>query len=187
MNNSKSLYIVLAMMGIGIHPVAAEEPVMNAGLFKESSGCLEGPMEQFGRYLGQWKIEDSAYQKEDGSWKNGAGAQWDFVCLGNGTAIQDFWMPNDGGTGTNLRTWNKDTESWDIAWTMTGMSGFAHIGAHEADDGSIVMSYKSPIPSPRRRITFFPPEANSWNWKLEISLDEGENWVEVYRIKASRL
>ncbi|MFT5138501.1 MAG: hypothetical protein ACI9H8_000315 [Lysobacterales bacterium] len=150
-------------------------------------GCLEGPMEQFGRHLGQWKIEDSEYQKEDGSWKDGVGAQWDFVCLGNGAAIQDFWMPNDGGTGTNLLTWNKETESWDIAWTITGLSGFAHIGAQEADDGSIVMSYKSPIPTPPRRITFFPPETNSWNWKLEISLDEGENWVEVYRIKATRL
>jgi len=24
-------------------------------------------------------------------------------------------MPNDGGVGTNLRTYNKESESWDIA------------------------------------------------------------------------
>ena len=67
------------------------------------------------------------------------------------------------------------------------MSGFAHIGAEQTEDGSIVMMYKSPIPSPLRKITFFPPVGDSWNWKLEFSMDEGENWFEVYRIMATRL
>lgn len=181
-----SFTLLLLIFGIS-QAHADEENDGEPALFSESSGCMEGPLAQFGRYIGKWKIEDSSYQREDGSWKAGAGARWDFACLGNGTAIQDFWMPNDGGTGTNLRTWNKETGSWDIAWTMTGMSGFAHIGAKQADDGSIVMEYKSPIPVPPRRITFFEPEADRWDWKLEISPDEGETWVEVYRIKATRI
>jgi hypothetical protein len=32
--------------------------------------------------------------------------------LAVGIAVQDFWMPNAGGFGTNLRTYNPDTESW---------------------------------------------------------------------------
>jgi len=155
--------------------------------FAENSGCLEGPMAQFGSYIGHWKITDSLLQKDGVTWKEGAGARWDFVCLGNGTAVQDFWMPNNGGVGTNLRTYNADTESWDIAWTVTGMSGFAHIQATQQENGDIVMMYKSPLPSPLRRITFFPPEADAWNWTLEISTDDGQNWNEVYRIVASRL
>lgn len=181
------LIIMLTLLLSGQRLAIADNSVIEPTLFGEKAGCMEGPMAQFGRYIGKWKIEDSTYQKEDGSWKDGAGARWDFVCLGNGTAVQDFWMPNDGGTGTNLRTYNRDTESWDIAWIMTGMSGFAHIGARQVDDGSIVMSYKSPLPNPLRRITFFAPQADSWNWKLEVSHDEGETWVEVYRIKATRL
>lgn len=181
------LITMLTLLLSGQRLAIADNSVIEPTLFSENAGCMEGPMAQFGRYIGKWKIEDSAYQKEDGSWKDGAGARWDFVCLGNGTAVQDFWMPNDGGTGTNLRTYNRDTESWDIAWTVTGMSGFAHIGARQADDGNIVMSYKSPLPNPLRRITFFVPQSDSWNWKLEISPDEGETWVEVYRIKATRL
>ncbi len=47
------------------------------------------------------------------------------------------------------------------------------------------MMYKSPIPDPLRKITFFPADANGWNWKLEVSSDGGEKWTEVYRIKAS--
>lgn len=152
----------------------------------DKAACMTGPISQFGRYIGNWKIEDSALSQETGEWEPGEGAQWNFTCLG-GMAIQDFWLPAGGKVGTNLRTWNPETESWDIAWAVTGMAGFAHIGAKMEAGGSMVMHYKSPIPTPVRRITFFPPDENSWNWKLEISQDEGANWIEVYRIKASRV
>ncbi len=89
--------------------------------------------------------------------------------------------------GTNLRTYNKDTDSWDIAWTVAGMSGFAHIQATQQDNGDIVMLYKSPVPDPLRRITFLTPEASSWKWKLEVSSNGGETWTEVYRIDATRM
>lgn len=153
---------------------------------REKSACMEGPLAEFGQYIGDWDIEDSQLSQDGKEWTAGAGARWNFVCLGDGTAIQDFWMPNDGPVGTNLRTWNPNTESWDIAWAIKGLPGFAHIQAKSDDDGNIVMRYKSPIPDPLRRITFFPADANGWNWTLELSSDEGANWTEVYRIKASR-
>lgn len=150
----------------------------------DDAACSNGPLEQFGRYLGDWRIEDSRLSDDGTEWLPGAGARWNFVCIGDGTAIQDFWLPNGGGVGTNLRTYNAETESWDIAWTITGMAGFAHIQAKEDDIGNIVMHYKSPLPDPLRRITFFPPDDGGWNWKLEVSGD-GDNWREVYRIKAT--
>lgn len=154
--------------------------------FGNEDACMTGPLEQFGRYIGNWKIEDSQLGQDGQTWTAGAGAQWNFVCLGNGTAIQDFWMPPDGSVGTNLRTWNARTESWDIAWAINSLPGFAHIQAKEDDAGNIVMHYKSPLPDPLRRITFFPPGENGWDWTLEFSTDEGESWLEVYRIKATR-
>jgi hypothetical protein len=36
-----------------------------------------------------------------------------------------------------------------------------------------------------RRITFFPPDENGWNWQLEYSGDAGETWRVVYRIRAT--
>lgn len=147
--------------------------------------CMEGPLAEFGQYIGDWDIEDSQLNQDGSEWTPGAGPKWNFVCLGDGTAIQDFWMPNDGPIGTNLRTWNPSTKSWDIAWAIKGQPGFAHIQAEMADNGNVVMHYKSPVPDPLRRITFFPADADGWNWKLEMSSDKGENWTEVYRIKAS--
>jgi len=157
----------------------------NAIPIADKQACMQGPLAEFGQYIGNWDIADSSLDKDGQGWSDGEGARWNFVCIGNGIAVQDFWLPANGNVGTNLRTYNSDTSSWDIAWTMTGMKGFAHIQAKKNSDGNIVMHYKSPLPDPLRRITFFPPDANGWNWKLEVSIDNGENWKEVYRIKAT--
>ena len=85
------------------------------------------------RLYENWDIEDSQLGQDGKTWAPGPGAKWNFVCLGNGTAIQDFWMPPDGSVGTNLRTWNPNTESWDIAWAVNNAPGFAHIQAEEDD------------------------------------------------------
>ncbi|NNF66124.1 MAG: hypothetical protein HKM98_01295 [Gammaproteobacteria bacterium] len=154
---------------------------------KSDSGCMDGPLAQFGQYLGQWKIEDSTLAQDGSGWSAGAGAQWDFVCVGNGTAIQDFWMPNGGPVGTNLRHYNAATDSWDIAWTVTGLEGMAHINATQQDNGNLLMTYVSPPQNPPRRITFFPASENNWNWIMEFSFDGGENYIAVYRIKATRI
>jgi len=152
--------------------------------FSEADACMNGPVEQFGRYIGDWKIQDQQLSKDGTEWLPGDGARWIFVCLGNGTAVQDFWLPADGKVGTNLRTYNPGTESWDIAWAVDSLPGFAHIQAQEDDHGNIVMHYKAPLPDPPRRITFFPPDDKGWKWTLEFMLD-GENWTEVYRIRAT--
>ena len=152
--------------------------------FAETDGCMEGPLAQFGRYIGDWKIEDSR-RAQDGSWGPGQGARWVFSCLGNGTAIQDFWYPATGNIGTNLRTYKPETGTWEIAWAIKTVPGFAHIRAEQNESGNIVMHYVAPLPSPLRRITFFPPDETGWNWKLEISQDDGETWIEVYRIRAT--
>ncbi len=167
-----------------VSAVAFAEP--SALPFDKQDGCTEGPMAQFGRYIGDWRIEDSTLSQDTGEWQPGQGARWIFACLGDGAAIQDFWIPVGGPVGTNLRTYHTDTGSWDIAWAIKGTPGFAHITAKENTDGEIVMEYKSPLPNPPRKITFYPLVDDRWHWKLEFSFDGGENWTEVYRIKATR-
>lgn len=163
-------------------PGNAEESSIPLG---DKSACMEGPMAQFGRYVGNWDIADSQLSQDGSEWTDGAGAKWNFVCIGNGTAVQDFWIPPGGAVGTNLRTWNPQTESWDIAWAINGQPGFSHITAKQDAAGNIVMHYKAPVPDPLRQITFYPPDENGWNWTLEFSTDGGESWFEVYRIKAT--
>lgn len=167
-------------LGIGATAHGADIPI------GEESGCREGPLAQFGRYIGDWDIRDEQLAPDGSEWKQGKGARWIFVCVGNGTAIQDFWLAPDGNVGTNLRTFNPETGAWDIAWAIKTQPGFAHIQARQQDNGTIVMRYVSPVPDPLRRITFYPPRDDSWRWTLEYSRDGGKTWREVYRIHAIR-
>ena len=154
--------------------------------FGDREACMQGSLAQFGQYIGNWAIEDWNLSQDGKEWSKGDGANWDFVCLGNGTAVQDFWMPNGGAIGTNLRTYNEATESWDIAWAISSAPGFAQISATQDENKNIIMHYVSPHPGPKRRITFYPPKNNSWDWKMELANDDGETWAEVYRIRATR-
>ncbi len=170
----------------------AQEADLSDVLMDQASGCMEGPMAQFGRYIGDWDIEDEGLQQDGTTWLPGNGARWNFTCVGNGIAVQDFWMPNgaeDGpapGVGTNLRIYDPENNRWEIAWTATQSPGFTHIRAAEDEDGNIVMNYVSPLPSPPRRITFFKPTDEGWNWVMEMSFDQGDTWTPVYKIKATR-
>jgi hypothetical protein len=105
--------------------------------------------------------------------------------LAVGIAVQDFWMPNAGGFGTNLRTYNPDTESWEIVWTAAKLNGLMHISAKQNDARDIVMNILKPVQDPPRRIMFFEPDENGWNWVMQMSFDTGESWTDVYRIKAT--
>jgi len=163
----------------------AAEPTLPFG---NDDACKQGPLAQFGRYIGDWDIEDSQLSRDTGQWEPGQGARWIFSCLGNdkGLAIQDFWFPANGNVGTNLRIYNAETGKWEIVWTATAAPGTTRIEAEQDADGNIVMSYVSPIPTPLRRITFFPPDADSWDWHLEFSNDDGVTWFPVYKIHATR-
>jgi hypothetical protein len=151
----------------------------------DSNKCMDGPMAQFGRYVGDWKIDDESFSRDTGEWQSGVGHRWVFQCIGDGTAVQDFWYPDDGGFGTNLRTYNKETESWEIVWAATSTNGLMHISAEQIADGSIVRNILSPSQEPPRRIIFYPPDKNGWNWTQQWSFDTGETWIDVYRIRAT--
>lgn len=165
---------------------AAENPLASV-IMDKVDGCLEGANAQFGRYLGDWNMTSQTLSRKDGkTWIDNPPARWNFTCVGNGVAIQDFWMPSAGGFGTNLRMYNPKTESWNIAWSSTGTPGMAEITAKQDEAGHIVMDYVKPIPSPLRRITFFTPDDTGWDWHLAMSMDDGENWTTVSKMRASK-
>jgi len=171
--------------------VQADDTPLAGVLMDDAAGCMTGPMAQFGRYIGDWDIADQGLSQDGKVWTPGNGARWNFTCVGGGIAVQDFWMPNGAegapppGVGTNLRIYDAKKESWDIAWTATNSPGFGQITAKQNEGGNIVMHWVTPEQNPPRRITFFPPTAEGWDWMLEMSFDAGETWRAVYKIKAT--
>jgi hypothetical protein len=154
-------------------------------LHTDRQDCLDGPIAQFGRYIGDWKITDEGLAKDGSGWNPGTGARWIFSCVGPGLAVQDYWIPNAGGFGTNLRTYNPDTGSWEIVWTASQLNGLSHISAKLNDEGNIIMSIDVPVQDPPKRIIFFAPDENGWNWVQQWSFDGGDNWTDVHRIRAT--
>jgi len=47
------------------------------------------------------------------------------------------------------------------------------------------MDILRPLQDPPRRIIFFEPDENGWNWVMQMSFDAGASWPDVYRIKAT--
>lgn len=154
----------------------------NSTAMNKMDGCMQGPTAQFGKYVGDWDILERRLG-QDGNWTDHTGTRWNFKCVGDGIAVQDFWLPANGNAGTNLRIYNAETESWDIAWTATASPGMARINAKLQDNGNIVMRYVTDI-TPNRRITFFPPHENGWNWQLEMDLPEF-GWTKVLELMAT--
>jgi len=154
-------------------------------IFGDREGCMQGPMAQFGRYIGDWKIEDEQLQQDGSTWQTAPGARWIFECVGDGVAIQDYWMPNNGGFGTNLRTYNADSGRWEIVWAARRLQGLMHIAATQDEGGNIVMDILVPEPPQPRRIIFHAPRPDGWDWVQQWSFDGGNTWTDVYRIKAT--
>ena len=178
----KSTAIISLIMVMIAPPLYADD--LSSVAMGKKDGCMKGPMAEFGRYIGNWNIHARRLSQDGQTWTESDGTKWNFKCVGNGIAIQDFWLPPTGNAGTNLRIYNADTESWDIAWTATLTPGMARINAKKMSDGNIVMHYVSKI-NPPRRITFFPPDENGWHWQLEISNDNEKTWKKVLELTAT--
>ncbi len=175
--------VLLAIGGIVIgHAAIAAGMEQGAS---DPAACMQGPLAQFGRYVGDWRIEDEGLQRDGSGWKPGKGARWVFECIGDGVAVQDYWMPNGGGFGTNLRTYNPDAGEWEIVWAAAKQNGLMHITAQENDEGNVVMDIVAPATPQPRRIIFFKPTDTGWNWVQQWSFDEGATWTDVYRIRAT--
>ncbi len=161
-------------------------------LLDNPEACQSGPLKQFGRYIGDWDVADQTASADGKTWSAGYGARWKFTCVGGGLAIQDFWVPNgpDGepflsGFSTNFRTYDPVANIWNVVWAGRDGPSFTHIRGSKKDRGDIVMHWVSPVQEPPRRITFFAPTKEGWDWLLEMSFDAGETWQEVYKIRAS--
>lgn len=175
-------------LGAALSLLLAAAPVIADDETRESAddnACMDGSLAQFGRYVGDWHIDDEVLARDGSGWGPGKGARWIFECIGDGLAVQDYWIASGGGFGTNLRSYNPETESWEIVWAAKALNGLMHIRAKQQADGSILMNIVSPKQDPPRRIIFFPPDDTGWNWVQQWSFDGGETWNDVYRIRAS--
>ena len=150
----------------------------------------------FGRLVGSWRCDGTTLQ-QDGSWKTDPpGAHWDFYYALEGHAVQDVWYPpaaSKGGVGTNLRTYDPETDQWQMVWATSDQPRFDHFTA-KVQDGNIVMHgdrwARPAFGAHSARITFHNISADHFDWRYEATADasaEDAAWREVTRLACQRV
>ncbi len=170
----------------------AEKPLYGAVSENDDAPAELAHMENM---IGRWAIEDWALG-QDGEWAPGVGADWDFYYTLDGYAIEDIWVQPprsvavDDETkrtvGVNLRKYDPVAKKWVMAWLTKGAGDVQTFSATSDDQQLVMLEDKQNAQGSIRRITFYNMVGPTFDWRMEISRDEGETWNEVYRIKGTR-
>ncbi len=144
-----------------------------------------------GRLVGVWDVEQET-RNRDGSWSEASRAEWRWYYILDGHAIQDDWIKPPStepdatrrSFGTNIRIYNPEEERWEMSWIDSNNRKTATYTAIIEGD-TVIMSGRN-ASGREIRNTFFNISENSFEWVQQWTFDEGESWVPVSRIRASR-
>jgi hypothetical protein len=140
--------------------------------------------------VGVWNIQDWQLEK-DGTWKELSGASWRFYPIQGETSLEDKWVSNPAaenqapGYGTHLRVYDPMSKSWQSAWLSSRTRSLELYTGQETDNEVLFVSQ----PNAKGRLTrtvFSNIQADHFNWRMEWSSDNGESWLMVYKVDATR-
>ncbi len=150
--------------------------------------------EHWGKLAGVW---DCSIERllPSGNWVQGGRATWVWKYILDGFAVQDLWFvkwinlpPVLAGShrdvsGTNLRMYLPAEKRWEAVWFFNGANTTSRFDAISDDDKVIMTGVTA---RGHARITFFDITDTSFEWKSELSKDEGKTWQETTRIHGIR-
>jgi len=170
----------------GINAAQAETPGANPNAPEQLSHMRN--------MIGRWAIKDQSLG-QDGSWTDGPGADWDFYYTLDGYAIEDIWVQppravdvDDEKTrtvGVNIRKYDPDADKWVMAWITKAPGGVQTFSATSTDEELVMVEDVPSAQGSIRRITFYNMTGATFDWRMEVSSDDGANWREIYRIKGT--
>ncbi|MCZ6640094.1 MAG: hypothetical protein O7G86_18335 [Gammaproteobacteria bacterium] len=149
--------------------------------------------EHFAPLLGSWLVSGRGLSSDGQNWnENPHPALWRFYRILNGHGIQDDWtspaphVEVDESTrnyGTNIRIFDATKEQWAMAWIGSTNRALLTFTATSTNDEIIMNSVGM---DPPRRNIFHNMSSDRFSWRQEWSFDEGETWVAVAYLEATR-
>lgn len=179
--------LVLAM-ALG-SSLAAAQPSVDFGRLNPAA-----PPEtaQFAFLVGQWDCGVHT-MNPDGKTFRDSTATWTGYFILDGWAIQDDWVTGapDGNEfhGTNIRSFNPRTRTWDNRWLPSGSLQWTYFEAKQVGETMVMIGGNGRDARGQYldRNTFYDIQPDSWKWRKDRSWDGGTTWVEgVSRIEARR-
>ena len=150
--------------------------------------------EILGQLKGRWAVRMDLRDAQ-GNWHpQEQYREWRWYYILDGQAIQDDFITesrNDKGevvsrsVGTNIRIYNADENLWYMAWIHSNRRRLATFTAVNQKD-TVIMRGKNDQGRDVRN-TFHDIRHDSFEWTQEWTFDEGESWVPVVRIHATRI
>lgn len=187
--NSKLVFSLLAALLTWNQVEAAQ---FDAGKIAEGAPA---ELKHWGQLVGQWSTKEESLKQDGSGWQASKGADWDFFWAFEGWGIQDNYtspprsVPLDDESkrqrGINLRIYNPSEKKWILTWLTTSSKKPQTMTANSTPDRIVMFSDDKDQRGNYQRYTFFDMSADKFEWKLEWSKDQ-QNWLEVYRIHATK-
>ncbi len=184
---TRTSLLLMASLTLGLAglTVAADDGRINVDAPPETA--------QFAFIIGGWDIK-SRFMKPDGIGYGEGTATWTGYFILDGWAIQDDWVSDLAGGkkthGTNLRSFNPRTGTWDNRWLSAGSLQWKYFEATKEGDTMVMIGGKGEDArgSFIDRNVFHDIKADNWHWRKDRSWDGGKTWTEgIGFIHATRI
>lgn len=147
---------------------------------------------QFGQLVGTWTCTSTKRNAKGGFDTLPGQSTWSWFYTLDGRAILDVFEPPKGSAaavGVNLRVYNENTNTWQLAWTTGALKAIDGFTA-KAEGDNVVMrgerAARAPFPAHSARITFHNISATSFSWVYEATAPGGSAWKPFSRIQCTK-
>lgn len=147
-------------------------------------------LELFGQFVGSWDFDFTSFiPGEEGSFEG----EWHFAWILEGRGVQDVWIvpkrrrhpqESEYEYGSTVRVYNATIDAWQVSWHGPLRESFQSFIARNVGD-EIVMTGGKAGTLPMRWI-ISDIQHTSFDWRAEVSVDEGETWIVVQTLHATR-
>lgn len=162
-----------------------------------SRPCNSSEARAFDFWIGNWRIEQQILHR-DGTWlafdaESSVAPALDGCALVEHWegSVQFFWEDMHQPSqmkGLSVRAYDPQTQKWYIHWmdTLTPHFGGAYAGNFAEGRGTFFREWEMAEGTRVGRITFSDITADSVQWELAVSSDEGRNWTSLWVMNMHR-
>lgn len=138
---------------------------------------------------GDWTVNFKYRGSAEMPWQETQATNMNTLALDGACLVSDFRgsMMGMPMKGMNLLSYNRNTKMWEGVWVDNLNATLSYLEG-PMTDGAIVLTGEESMAGQTfsTRITQFNMTADSYDWKMEMSMDGGKTWTEMATAKYMR-
>ena len=167
--------VVAVILAIGLSASAQSQTTNKPGKETDQAKALDSAF--FGRLVGSWDVGYDIYDK-DGNVRRYKG-QATYTWILNGGALQEVWTSDAHNEkpqpfSTMIDFYDTKRQSWTSVWIYPAQGTTMIVTGGEADGHLVLTGHDQAGALQRWSTNDMKPD--SFEWRYEISSDEGKTW-----------